>query len=710
MSTDAATDADVENSEFYDLTVGGVAATGTITDDSAISVSSVTSDTQAEGNTLVHTVTLSGSSVNAETFSFSLADNTTESGDWSNLQFSDGVTLNAGVITVPAGVTSFTVSTDAATDMIVEGDEYYDLTVGGVAATGTITDANTLSADNAVSDDDYVNENLDGALSNITATGSISDVDSGLALSIDTSSATLASLTSNTNPVYYDWNSGTNTLTASTDSTFTDDAALVFTLVLDTVDDQYTFTQLGALDHPIANSEDDIVLPFTLVAGLYSTDFTVTVNDDVPEVMGELSIATLNDGNYSETGVLTNVVLSNDVTSIEWNTSSLPDLVFDGNPIVYVDDGNGTLTGQLADGTLIFRVVIDPTSVNSDMNPQYTFELLNEAGQLGQNVSETTYTVLSGGNIDNLVLGFGDNLINSITALDGSGSTATVNTNNGWVGVGGNWFNDGDILTMDFNNTDGSDAQVSQLDFLVEGQGSSAYTLNWTVTVAVDENGGYVTYSGSVNGQGNTDQPFSIPLQDGALYFTEVTIAAPDAGSDFRISFSGVTSTDFTSDIALDLGYTLTDSDNDTATGSVNVTLQGEADSVATLESTVGNDILVGSEGDDIFMWNSGDQGTSADPAQDTVKYFDVNDDTLDLSNLLDGLGMPDGGPVEDYLHIVDNGDYVSLTVQTGASGDVVQEIQLENVTMDSLTTHYGVSADQVLTSLIQDADPKIVI
>jgi len=246
--------------------------------------------------------------------------------------------------------------------------------------------------------------------------------------------------------------------------------------------------------------------------------------------------------------------------------------------------------------------------------------------------------------------------------------------------------------------------------FVGEGQGGSAYTLNWTVTVAVDENGGYVTYSGSVNGQGNTDQPFSIPLQDGALYFTEVTIAAPDDGSDFRISFSGVTSTDFTSDIALDLGYTLTDSDNDTATGSVNVTLQGEADSVATLESTAGNDILVGSDGDDIFMWNSGDQGTSADPAQDTVKYFDVNDDTLDLSNLLDGLGMPDGGPVEDYLHIVDNGDYVSLTVQTGASGDVVQEIQLENVTMDSLTTHYGVSADQVLTSLIQDADPKIII
>ncbi|WP_372598414.1 retention module-containing protein, partial [Amphritea sp.] len=121
-------------SENFVLTVGGASAEGVITEKSVFEIQSVTSDTEAEGSTLVHTVTLSGSSVNDETFSFSLADNTTESGDWSNLQFSDGVTLNAGVITVPAGVTSFTVSTDAATDADVENSEFYDLTVGGVAA------------------------------------------------------------------------------------------------------------------------------------------------------------------------------------------------------------------------------------------------------------------------------------------------------------------------------------------------------------------------------------------------------------------------------------------------------------------------------------------------------------------------------------------------------------------------------------------------
>ncbi|MDO3388165.1 hypothetical protein QWI17_20130, partial [Gilvimarinus sp. SDUM040013] len=132
ITVDAASDANVEGDEVYDLSVGGVDATGTITDASSLSVDSVSSDSQAEGNTLTHTVTLSGSSVNAETFAFSLTDDTTSAGDYSNLQFTNGVTYDsvAGTITVPAGVTSFDITVDAASDANVEGDEVYDLSVG----------------------------------------------------------------------------------------------------------------------------------------------------------------------------------------------------------------------------------------------------------------------------------------------------------------------------------------------------------------------------------------------------------------------------------------------------------------------------------------------------------------------------------------------------------------------------------------------------
>ncbi len=70
-----------------------------------------------------------------ETYTFTLLDNTTDSAtDYSSAIFSDGVTYDSvsGLITVPAGVTSFTVTTVPTTDDAVgsEDDEFYDLTIG----------------------------------------------------------------------------------------------------------------------------------------------------------------------------------------------------------------------------------------------------------------------------------------------------------------------------------------------------------------------------------------------------------------------------------------------------------------------------------------------------------------------------------------------------------------------------------------------------
>jgi hypothetical protein len=131
-------------SETYNLTVGGVAGIGTITDDDAApTISSVTAATQTEGTSLVHTVTLSNASSSATTFAYSLGGGSATGGgvDYSSATFSNGVTLSGGVLTVPAGVTSFTVTVPTTLDTIDEGaSETYNLSVGGVAAVGTITD------------------------------------------------------------------------------------------------------------------------------------------------------------------------------------------------------------------------------------------------------------------------------------------------------------------------------------------------------------------------------------------------------------------------------------------------------------------------------------------------------------------------------------------------------------------------------------------
>ena len=450
-------------------------------------------------------------------------------------------------------------------------EAYENVVLSNATVTTSIIDNDFAPAVSSVqSDDDYVNENTDTNTTNdIVQNGTIQNIGSTDTITISGSSA---GLTSNGQPVTYSWNATTKTLTASSSE------GPVFTLAVNSNNTGYTFTQLGAIDHlPTVQGESESkVLNFELgvQGGISVAPFSVTVFDDAPTVSGNVSIVTSNDGSYSESGYLTQATVSNDVTSIEWDIASLPtNLVYEGHAVTYVDDGNGNLIGT-ADGVDVFKVSIDPSTLNSSGNPEYSFELLNSLGRLGIIGEENAYTVISGGNIDLLELGFGTSLINSMTAVDGDGNAATVNTNHGWVGVGGNWIDNGDQLFMTFKDPSGEYGQVKGMDMLVEGQGGGSYTLNWTVTAAIDAAGNTVTYSGSVTASDNTDTPFTIPLQNGAIYFTALTISAPATVTDeFRIAFSAITADDYYSDIPINFGYSLIDADGDTASGAIGVTL-----------------------------------------------------------------------------------------------------------------------------------------
>ncbi|WP_405222141.1 beta strand repeat-containing protein [Dokdonia sp. Asnod1-B02] len=139
-TTDDAID---EEAEVYDLTVGTVAATGTITDNDDAGVVSVSTEEELEGTSLVHDVVVV-ESADAEVYPFVISNDSTEDEDYTlptDAEFTNGVVLNNdGTITVPAGVTDFAVTVPTTDDAIDEEAEVYDLTVGTVAATGTITD------------------------------------------------------------------------------------------------------------------------------------------------------------------------------------------------------------------------------------------------------------------------------------------------------------------------------------------------------------------------------------------------------------------------------------------------------------------------------------------------------------------------------------------------------------------------------------------
>ena len=141
-------DALVEPTETVNLTVGGVTGVGSILDNDVLpppTVESVTSESVTEGGTLVHTVTLSGAPSAPLTLTFGLNGDTASTDDFGTPPtFSNGVTLSGGVLTVPAGVSSFTVSYPTIDDALVEPTETVNLTVGGVTGVGSILDNDVL--------------------------------------------------------------------------------------------------------------------------------------------------------------------------------------------------------------------------------------------------------------------------------------------------------------------------------------------------------------------------------------------------------------------------------------------------------------------------------------------------------------------------------------------------------------------------------------
>ncbi|WP_264179201.1 retention module-containing protein [Ferribacterium limneticum] len=167
VSVPTVSDSTSEATENLSLTIGGVVGTGTIIDnDAAPTISSVTAASITEGGDLAHTVTLSNASSTATSYSFSLGGTTATAGtDFvTTPSFSDGVSYDSstGQISVPAGVTSFTVSYATSPDNIDEADETTALSIGGVTAVGTIID------DDGVPTITSVDDPLDAGINSVT--------------------------------------------------------------------------------------------------------------------------------------------------------------------------------------------------------------------------------------------------------------------------------------------------------------------------------------------------------------------------------------------------------------------------------------------------------------------------------------------------------------------------------------------------------------
>ncbi len=99
---------------------------------------------------------------------------------------------------------------------------------------------------------------------------------------------------------------------------------------------------------------------------------------------------------------------------------------------------------------------------------------------------------------------------------------------------------------------------------------------------------------------------------------------------------------------------------------------------------TANNDNMTGGGGNDRFVFKAENQGTSSDPAQDTIVDFDVtaNSDNIDLRAILNS--VTDGVSADNYIDITENDGSVTLHIKDNGE-DVSQAITLENVDKDAL-------------------------
>ena len=162
---------------------------------------------------------------------------------------------------------------------------------------------------------------------------------------------------------------------------------------------------------------------------------------------------------------------------------------------------------------------------------------------------------------------------------------------------------------------------------------------------------------------------------------------------------------------ALDNSGTLagSDSNNDTLNGSLfSETLDGMAGN-DTLIANAGDDLLIGGAGDDILTGGSGadefkfsleDRGNNADPAEDIITDFNVQEgDTL---NLADILLDEESNDLTQYLSFdqTDPNNAI-MEIRNTAGGEITQKVTLQGVDISSL----GSTDTEIINNLLNNGN-----
>ncbi|HSI43509.1 MAG TPA: Calx-beta domain-containing protein, partial [Methylotenera sp.] len=503
---------DESNETFYvnlvspsNATISDALGVGTITDDdNAPTISSVSTAAATEGASLVHTVTLSNPSSVTTTYAYSLGGGTATSGvDYNTTPtFTNGVTLSGGVLSVPAGVTSFTVTIPTIQDTIDEvgAGETYNLVIGGQTGVGTITDDDAAPAVSVSNISVLEVDNLNAVFTVNLSNPSSAPVTVNLAFADGT--ATGGTGTGGTSSTDY----GNNTrMQVSTDGGTTWSA-------LGTNTATFAAGQTSVLVRTYINANtggtEAATETFTLTASVTSgttsnvnATGTATIIDETITV----SSPTVTEG----TSLVYNVAISAHaaavVTTLDISgTASATDygaLTF-SNGVTY-NAGTGALT--IPGGVTNFTVTI-PT-VNDTFNEPNETLLLNIGGVVGTgtiNDNDAIPTL----SINDLTVNEGAGTATfTVTLSAASGQTVTVNYNtaSGTALTGGDFGNVSGTLTFAAGTTTQTITVPIVNDNIYEGLETFKVNLTTPVNATISDSQGIGTIADNGTGTGGTD-------------------------------------------------------------------------------------------------------------------------------------------------------------------------------------------------------------
>ncbi|MDZ4251553.1 MAG: Ig-like domain-containing protein, partial [Sulfuritalea sp.] len=442
--------------------------------------------------------------------------------------------------------------------------------------------------------------------------------------------------------------------------------------------------------------------------------------NDVPRI-GDSDVFLTNEAGFvgSMTQTIDTYFSADGGNTFTWNpaSSTLPNIYVDGQLVqISYNDATGTVTGTIDGGaTTVFTVVIDMQDGASDVTYTQSVSLLGV-----EEVAEGGIVLPGGGNGSTLVLGFKDTsgnilydaVLTSENVLDGT--TTTVNTNNQYIGAANNLMNPGEQLTMDFATegvtyTDGvtsrNDVASMRISFFNFDSESRIAPDELTITGYTVDGGTFSYYI--TNADLDADGGYTIAAPGGELI--EKLIFESGSQSSFKLGVESISSVKYDADFDMQLGYQISDSDGDSDSGAITISLDGNKVMMGTagddvllggsgddqLSAGLGSDLIVGGAGDDLlsgglldlasdtFRWSLTDAGTGGSPAVDTITDFDTasqasGGDVLDLRDLLSG---ENSGNLADYLHFEKVGSDTVLHIKSaGAAGSEDQTVLLQGV------------------------------